>query len=262
MKQLITKLLRESLLTEIEIFPYKLNTNDKEHISAKFKTDDLSYNVDIWHDNNKHDFGQYEVSFGVDGQKHEGSRQGKDIKHLNNVLYTVMEIVEKVVKEYKVKNIKIDGASDEKDASGMFADTLRGRLYTRFLNNRYPHGAISSFGRHIKVDMTKVFPDIIKDEKGKADMLIALLLKISDEDPDEEGIRRGLNGKDDDHFFIGTDFILSSELGPINVEIDVNKGWGEYTITWDVMDIEDEGSDSFDSFENLYNFIKNKFKVV
>jgi hypothetical protein len=250
----------ESLLNEIEKFPYKLNTNDPKRLRAKFDTDGLNYTVNMWHDENMHNFGEYELSFGVASQRHEGERQGRDIKHLNNVLYTVTDIAEELSKQFKIKKIKIDGASDEKDDGGMFADTLRGRIYTRFLKNRYPDDAVEPYGRFIYLDMTKVFPEIIKDEKGKADMLIDLLVGISDADPNEEGIRRGLSGENDDNFGVSTDFIQSSKYGTIFLGINVNGGWGEYSIEWDLLDQGDEGMEDFDSFEGLINFIKTKFK--
>jgi len=187
------------------------------------------------------------------------NRVGKDLEHLNSVLYTIADTVEKEVKEKNIKKIKIEGAGGEQDTGGFFDDTLRAKLYLRFLNRRYPNGAVETAGRFINIDMTKVFPDIIKDEKNKMDMIVDELVKISDADPNREGIMRGVDGADESQFSISTDFIDSSKHGTIYVEIDVWDETGNYNIDWDIMDIGDEGSKSFNSFEELLNFIKTKF---
>ena len=265
----IRKILRErlnevgsGLITEYEILPYKLNERDPERLSANFKASGLDYSVNLWHDDRNHSFGEYELAFSVAGQEHEAERQGKDIKHFNNVMYTVAEIAEKLIKKHQIKTIKIDGARDEYDnESFMNFDTLRGKLYLRFLKNRYPNDAIEAFGRHIKIDMTKVFPNEISSKKSSADEIIDLLVKISNENPDEEAIRRGLSGSEDQMFSISTDFIENGELGPIYIEINVNTYSDEYSLDWDIYNEGDEGSEYFDSLDKLKDFIKHKFNV-
>ena len=250
----------KGLLTEIEVYPYKINDDvNKDDFTAKFNANGLSYNVHVWHDESKHAMGEYEVSFDVDTQKSPGERQGKDIRHLNNVLYTVLEIVEVICKKNNISNIKIEGARDEKDAGGLFDDTSRARIYTRLLKNKYPDDAITSAGRYIKIDMAKIFPDVIKQQSGKVDSLVNLLVKISDGDPNEAGIRRGLNGKNDDDFSLWTDFVDNSKLGTIEFEIDVFTSSNEFDVKWNVHDSGEEDSQSFNSFDELFSYIENKF---
>jgi hypothetical protein len=176
-------------------------------------------------------------------------------------MYTVADIVEKLVKKYQIKRVKIDGARDEYDSNSfMNFDTIRGKVYTRFLKNRYPENAIDAFGRHINIDMTKVFPDEISDEKTDVDKLVDLLVKISDDNPDKEKIERGLYGSED-AFGISTDFIENSVLGGVYVEIDVNKQTNEFSFEWEIYGNGDSGSEYFNSLEELTQFIKNKFNV-
>jgi hypothetical protein len=264
----IRKILRErlnevssGLIAEYEILPYKLYERDPERLSANFKASGLDYSVSLWHDDRKHAFGEYELAFSVAGQEHEAERQGKDIKHFNNVMYTVAEIAEKLIKKHQIKTIKIDGARDEYDnESFMNFDTLRGKLYFRFLKNRYPNDAIDAFGRHIKIDMTKVFPNEISNEKTIIDEIIDLLVEISDDNQNIDDIKRGLSGSED-MFSISTDFIENSELGRIYVEIDANTNNNEYSLSWDIYNEGDEGSEYFDSLDKLKKFIKHKFNV-
>ena len=250
--------LTEGLVSEIEISDYKLDTRDATNIRASFVVGDLKYTAHIWHKGDKHSFGMYEVSFEAVGQKHEAERQGKDIKHLNNVLYTVMEIVEEVVKKYKIKTIKIDGASDEKDASGIFADTLRGRLYTRFLRNRYPDEAIDAIGRHIKIDMTKVFPDEISNERTPIDNLLDVMLKISDGDPDLEYLKRGLDGSNESDVSFNSD-LTNNKLGTINISVNLNHGYGYY-VEWEIYDTGKTGDvDGFKNLEGVIKYLEDTF---
>ena len=95
--------LYEQVLAEYEIQDYKTTEYGKEDLRAYFNVGGLQYTVMLMHNNKTNKFGEYELSFKVKGQKHAGERQGKDIRHLNNVLYTVMDITEKWVKKYKIR---------------------------------------------------------------------------------------------------------------------------------------------------------------
>ena len=252
--------INEGLLTEIDVYQYKFN-NYHEYITdrfiATFNADGLRYSVVIEHNPAKSSFGEFEVSFSVDSQKHTSERQGRDIKHLNSVLYTVLEITEKTVKRYKIQKIKFEGAGDDKDTD-MF-DTLRSRLYNRLVDNRYPSDAISKIGRYTYIDMSKVFPDEISGENIKLNRLIDLLLMISDEEPNKESIMRSVDGLNDDNFNLSTDSILNSELGDIYIDINVSSLSKEYDVSYNIYDINEEESESFERFKDLYKFIEGRF---
>lgn len=257
----------EELIKEFKIFKYKEYYNSPEQAVYKFETEGIKYEVDIWHDSRKHSLGEYEAEFRVAGQKHAGHVTNKDLKHLNSVLYTVGEIVEKAVKEKKIKKVKLEGAGGERDkgGEGIFGAlnaTTRTKMYLRFLGNKYSKKAIKTIGRYIFIDMTIAYPELFADEGvSRSDELLDILVKLSDNEPDREGIKRGFNGNDDENFSISTDFIENKKLGTIYVEIDVSKGYDEYSFNWDVFNTGDEGSEDFDNYDSLVTFIKKKFKL-
>ena len=255
--------INEELLTEVETYPYRLNvSNDvngvyNDRFIAEFNADGLRYSVVLECKQGNSNFGEYEVSFSVDTQKHTSERQGRDLKHLNNVLYTVLEITEDLVKRYKIKKIKFEGAVDDKDDDSF--DTLRSRLYNRLIDRKYPSDAIIKNGRYTYIDMSKVFPDIIESGNEKADLLIDLLLDISDENNDEEYFRRTLSGLNDNLFTLNPDTVENSELGLISFEIEVNVPWGEYDVKYEIDETGEEDSVYFKTFKELYDFIYDKF---
>lgn len=258
--------INEELLTEVETYPYMLNvSNDvngayNDRFIAEFNADGLRYSVVLECKQGNSNFGEYEVSFSVDTQKHTSERQGKDLKHLNNVLYTVLEITEDLVKRYKIKKIKFEGAVDDKDDNSF--DTLRSRLYNRLVERKYPDEAIIKNGRYTYIDMSKVFPDIIENGNEKADLLIDLLLDISDENNDEEYFRRTLSGLNDNFFTLNPDTVENSELGLISFEIEVNVPWEEYNVKYEIDETGEEDSVYFKTFKELYDFIYDRFVSV
>ena len=256
----------ESIITE-EIVQSKKVMDTGDNIKYRFDLNGIKYEVSIWHDSRSHDGGVYEVEFGVPEQEHAGHRVGKDLKHLNSVLQTVSDMVEREVKEKGIRGIKMEGAGGEQDIDGdtsfmgAFKPTVRAKLYNRFLSNRYGGDAVESVGRYINVDMTKVFPELFAGkEVSNADKLIDLLVKISDANPDEAGIRRGLDGQDlDNAFSIDTDFIDSEEHGAIYFIIEVNDPMGLYEVRWEKLDTGDEHEQDFNSFEEIYNYLSQTF---
>ena len=256
----------ESIINE-EVVQSKKVMDTGDSIKYDFDLNGIRYNVSIWHDSRKHDGGVYEVEFAVPEQKHSGHRVGKDLKHLNSVLQTVTNVVEKEVQEKGIRKIKMEGASGEQDQDGdtsfmgAMKPTVRAKLYYRFLQNRYPEDAIEGVGRYINIDMTKVFPDRFQgQDTTNADKLIDLLVKISDADPDEAGIRRGLDGQDlNSAFSIDTDFINSTEHGGMYFTIEVNDPMNMYSVRWEKFDTSEEQEKDFNSFEEVYNYIQQKF---
>tara|TARA_R110000868_G_scaffold76573_6_gene220178 strand:- start:10340 stop:11122 length:783 start_codon:yes stop_codon:yes gene_type:complete len=256
----VRKSLREGLLFEYDVVDSKRVRNQIDHIRYVFTVNDVLYNVNFWHDDRMHRFGEYELEFSVEEQINTGQRVGKDLKHLNTVLYTVTNIIEREVKEKGILRVKIEGAGDAKDTGSMLNPTLRAKLYLRFLRSKYPTDAISTAGRYINMDMTKIFPNMKKDAESSSDKLIKALLTVSDADPDEAGLRRGLSGKDESQFVINTDFVESSKFGNIYVEIRVWGAINEYELSWDIGSTGNEGSKEFENVDQMVEFILANFK--
>jgi hypothetical protein len=256
----------ESIIAE-EVVQSKKVMDTGDSIKYRFDLNGIKYEVSIWHDSRKHNGGVFEVEFSVPEQKHSGHRVGKDLKHLNSVLQTVSDIVEREVKEKGIRTIKMEGATGEQDIDGdtsimgALKPTVRAKLYNRFLSNRYGADAVDAVGRYMTIDMTKVFPEIFKGkEESNADKLINLLVRISDANPDEAGIRRGLDGGDlDNSFSIDTDYIESEEHGAMYFTIEVNEPMGLYEVRWEKFDTGDEHEQDFNSFEEIYNYISQTF---
>ena len=262
-KQSLRKLIRESissLLNEYEIFDYKQTLSSPESKNYKFFANGLRYFVNIWHDMSMHDFGTFEIEFGIDEQKNAGHRTKKDLQHLNSVLYTVMDIAEKETKKSNIKKYKIEGARGEGDSTFLFDQNVRSKIYLRFLKNRYPQeGAIDTFGRYINIDMTKIFPENYSTEKFKVDIIIDELVRISDEDPNRDAIKRGLSGSGDDDFGISSDYIVNSKYGEMFFEISVNKHFKEYDLNWESFETGDSKQEYFDNFKDLVKYLRENF---
>jgi len=256
----IRKSLREGLMFEHDVVDSKRVRNQIDHIRYVFTVNGVLYNVNFWHDDKVHKFGEYELEFSIDNQNNTGQRVGKDLRHLNTVLYTVTNIIEREVQEKGIIRVKIEGAGDAKDSAGIFNPTIRAKLYLRFLKNKYPTDAITAAGRYINMDMTKIYPNMKRDAESSSDKLIKALLVVSDADPDETGLRRGLSGKDESQFVINTDFIQSSKFGTIYVEIRVWGAINEYELAWDINSTGNEGSKEFESVDQMVEFILANFK--
>lgn len=245
-----------SMINE-EVLKYMKQYDHGDSMRYIFEASGIRYTVNIWHDDRHHEIGVYEVEFAVDEQKNSGHRTGKDLKNLNSVLQTVTDIVENEVKQKGIKHIKMEGATGEQDIeSGFFGTPLRAKLYLRYLRNRYPDDAIKDAGRYIWLDMTKVFPDEYK-ESSKADQIIKLLVKLSDANEDEAGIRRGLSGQDEDtDFSVDTDFIESNRLGGIYMIINVSEQMNIFDIEWELLDSGESGDANFKDFKELKDWLK------
>ena len=126
-------LLEQDILLEYEIFNYKKRSPERYEFEVpidqktldrlkaqgvKISTPKLRYFVTVNHNMSKHRFGQYEAEFGIEGQRHAGETINLGVKHLMSVIYTSLEVVDKMVEELKIANLKIDGAAGEKDDTG------------------------------------------------------------------------------------------------------------------------------------------------
>jgi hypothetical protein len=240
------------IFEEIEIQQYKTIKQSNNKYVSYFKINELKYQVDIYHDSNKHKFGVWEVEFSTENQKHAGHRTNKDIKHLNGVLYTVSNIVKEIVENNNIKQIYIDSANDEFDDNNL--NTKRGDIYYRFLKNNFKNSKIERYGRFINIYFNN-------DEKiGKIDIVKNILYEISDNYLDVDGIERGVNGLDDNNFEINTDFISNKKVGDIYINIIVNSTIGEYSLEYQIFDLGIEYYKNFNSFDDLVSVLKIKQK--
>ena len=251
---------------EYQVLPYKRIADYDGKVTIRFDAGGLRYEASLWHNPNKHDVGEYELEFNTSGQKHAGDRTKKDMTHFFNVVYTVIDATEAIVKEKKIRKVKFEGAKDEEDTNKFWEPTLRAKVYWRIVTNRYPDEALFGSGRHIKIDMTKVFPELfVGQEKTNADKIVDLLIQISDgseETPEglEENIRRGLSGGDENTaFYLSTDFIDSLDYGNIYIRISVFKVTQSYSVEMDFYDTDEDEEHDFRNFEELYNFLKYRF---
>ena len=248
MKNLIKQIIKEQqIFEEIEISDYRIGKRDDEYYSGYFSVNGLKYTVDVYHDDNKHKFGLWEVEFSVQSQTNPGYRTKKDIKHLNTVLYTVFEIVEKIVKEVGIKTIYIDAANDEFDTD--YYNTTRGDIYYRFLKNKFGEDKIDSYGRFITI--------YFSDEKNiKLDIIKNILIDISNNHVDIDGLNRSIGGTDDNNFKIITDAVLNVNVGVIYFEIIINVKNNIFMLSYHIHDNDEQESFDFNSFNELVKFLK------
>jgi len=233
---------------EINIAKYRIQKSSDKQYYGYFSASELKYTVSIYHDDNKHKFGVWEVEFSVSNQTNAGYRTKKDLKHLNIVLYTVFEIVQEVVKSINIKSIYIDSANDEFDENAF--NTTRADLYYRFLKSKFGPENIDRQGRFIHVYFSEM-------ESTNLQIIKNILIDISDNYYDAEGVDRGISGIDDNNFEINTDFISNENVGDIYFEIIVNEKSREYSLTYEILDTGSTESVSYDSFDSLVGFLQD-----
>jgi len=245
-------------LSEAKVYPYTPVKDSRDgKIEYRFDADGIMYTLSLFHFNDKHDYGVYEAEFKAKGQGDPAHRVGRDIVHLNNVLYTSAEIIEKVVKERKIGMVMIDPSNDDENLSWRDL-SLRGQVYVRFFKSRYPADALRVSGNKIYIDMTKIFPNVFGDMgEDRVKAVVGELVRISDNDPDEEGIMRGLSGTSNGDFVINTDYIENSVYGNVYVSIVVNDRMMHYGVEFQPSEGEYE-DESFRSFDELIKYLKTK----
>ena len=101
-KTLIENILSDRILLEYEVQPYTLKTEEGSRLDYSFNVGDIEYVVTLLGTEDKQ---IYELGFGVAGENDSTYRTGKDVKHLNTVLYTVDAIVKEAVAKYRIKKI-------------------------------------------------------------------------------------------------------------------------------------------------------------
>jgi hypothetical protein len=249
------RLITKSVLLEYEVVPYEdggsLN-NQYGYFKFRFVLNDLNYNVFINHTTTKD---VYEVDFNYDRDfSHEEQmamsgthgifNAGMDMKHLNSVLYTVLNIVEDVVKKYKLKYIQFTGGRHKDEADGTL--TQRTKIYNRFILNKYPNDSVTIDGNKTIVDMTKVFPDAFENvQPNPPDIIYSIIGKYMGKTFSPLEIYQSIHYRDNDIFRIRLQDITPLNGNHIaNLEVDVNE---------DVYYLDvDNSDDYYDDIDSLY----------
>lgn len=260
----IRRIIREELrkvLNEYEIFDYRKVKDEPNMIQYRFNTDGLEYMVNIWHNPEVHEQGTYELGFGFEGQEGDAARTGKNLEHMNSVLYTVDQIVDEVVKDRLIRKINFSGARGTGDSNVPFIDPLRLKAYLRFVKNKYPGAKIDKdrFGQAY-IDMRTIYPEIFKGKETPKELVVKELQRISDLNPDDWRIEGNiLVNPETDSVGGEIDSIESSKYGDMRIAFDSNNAWKEHSLEWEIYDSGEEGEEYFNSFDELLNFLKTKF---
>ena len=261
-KTLIENILSDRILLEYEVQPYTLKTEEGSRLDYSFNVGDIEYAVTLLGTEDKQ---IYELGFGVAGENDSTYRTGKDVKHLNTVLYTVDAIVKEAVAKYRIKKIIFSGARGETDSELPFIDPIRMKTYFRFLTNKYPDANFDKdrFG-NLEVYMKSIYPEVFDNNKDMKEIMLDFL-EVVNNDSDENDYWRwdrafeideygGLNGS--------TDAITNAEYGTVYLDLHYDKGYKIYQLELSFYDIGEEERESFKKFNDLMRYLKQRFNLI
>ena len=261
-KALIESILSDRVLLEYEVQPYTLTTERGSRLDYSFNVGDIEYAVTLLGTEDKQ---VYELGFGVAGENDSTYRTGKDVKHLNTVLYTVDAIVKEAVVKYRIKKIIFSGARGETDSNLPFIDPIRMKTYFRFLNNKYPDANFDKdrFG-NIEVYMKSIYPEVFDNNKDMKEIMLDFLEVVNNDSDqndywiwdrafeiDEYG---GLNGS--------TDAIVNAEYGSVYLDLYYDEGYKTYSLELKFYDIDEEERKSFKKFDDVMQYLKQRFNLI
>lgn len=257
MKSLIKQLLRENLLLESQAYPFQETNKTEYGVQYEFMADNIPYIVTLITNEQKE---IYELGFNVKNEEDVAYRTKKDLLHLNNVLATVDNIVKKAVYDYRIKKIAFSGAREENDSKAMFLKSLRDKTYLRYLKQHYPNAIIDDDKQgNSFVVMKSIYPEVFEKNKDKKDMLIDLIMEISDESPDEDYFTRNISFNEyTNKIQCDVDGIVNSNLGTARIEIDYDYG---YNVEIEIYDTDENFKRKFKNFNQVLEFIKQTFSV-
>jgi hypothetical protein len=257
MKSLIKQLLRENLLLEGQPYPFQETNKTEYGIQYEFIADNIPYIVTLITNEQKE---IYEVGFNVKNEEDVAHRTKKDLLHLNNVLSTVDDIVKKAVYDYRIKKISFSGAREESDSKAIFLKSLRDKTYLRYLKQHHPNAIIDDDRQgNSFVIMKSIYPEVFEKNKNEKDILIDLLMEISDEDPDEDYFTRNISfNKYTNKIQCEIDGIANSKLGRAEIEISHDYG---YDVNINLIDTDENFEGNFKNFNQVLAFIKQTFST-
>ena len=257
MKSLIKQLLRENLLLEGQAYPFKETNKTEYGIQYEFIADNIPYIVTFITNKQKE---LYELGFNVKGAEDFAYRTKKDITHLNNILATIDDIVKKAVYDYRIKKIAFQGAREETDSKAMFLKSLRDKTYLRYLKQHHPNAIIDDNRQgHSFVVMKSIYPEVFEQNKDKKDILIDLLMEISDEYPDEDYFTRVVSFNEyTNKIQCDVDGIVNSNLGQARIQIDYDEN---YDVEIEIYNTNEMVKKEFKTFNQVLAFIKQTFSA-
>jgi hypothetical protein len=255
MKSLIKQLLRENLLLEGQAYPFQETNKTEYGIQYEFIADNIPYIVTLITNEQKE---LYELGFNVKGAEDFAYRTKKDITHLNNILATIDDIVKKAVYDYRIKKIAFQGAREETDSQAMFLKSLRDKTYLRYLKQHHPNAIIDDNRQgHSFVIMKSIYPEVFEQNKDKKDILIDLLMEISDEYPDEDYFTRVISFNEyTNKIQCDVDGIVNSNLGQARIQIEYDEN---YDVEIEIYNTNEMVKKEFKTFNQVLAFIKEIF---
>ena len=249
--------LRKRLLNEYKVLPYELTYNEGSRLEYRFNVGELEYVVTLLGTEDKQVF---ELGFGVVGQESDAHRTGKNLEHLNTVLYTVDAIVAEAVKQHRIKKIVFAGARGETDSDLPFIDPVRMKIYFRFLTTKYPNVKYDKdrFG-NIDVFMNSIYPEVFDANKDEKEMLLDVLAQLNNDPSAEDEYWRWdrtfeLNHRG--HVQGYTDAIINADYGGMLIEIDFDY---HFTLKIELFDTGEENTETFKRFADMISYIKQRF---
>jgi hypothetical protein len=259
----LKKLSSKNLLLEYDILPYKQTTERGSRLDYSFNVGDIEYAVTLLGTEDKQ---VYELGFGVVGENESTYRTGKDVKHLNTVLYTVDAIVKEAVVKYRIKKIIFSGARGETDSKLPFIDPIRMKTYFRFLTNKYPNANFDKdhFG-NIQVYMKTIYPEVFDNNKDKKEIMLDFLEVVNDDSNENDYWRWDSSFKIDQYGGLNgyTDAIANSEYGTVNLELYYDpSSYKKYDLELKFFDLDEEESESFTNFDDVMQYLKQRFNLI
>jgi hypothetical protein len=247
----------KGFINEYKILDFKNTIDNDSILQYSFNIGELVYEVSLVQ--SEGDSRLYTLGFGIEGEDDSAIRTGMNLEHLNTVLYTVDSIVHSAVKSRGMRKIMFEGARDVGDSNIPFIDSLRLKAYLRFLKNKYPKSKLDKdrFG-YITVDMKSIYPELFEGKETIFDDFIDLIREISDENPDDWRFEKNYNFNGDR--LVGEcDTIENSRYGGILIGIDSSKRFKEHSVNIEFFDTDETIDKNFNSFNEIYNFLYNKF---
>lgn len=261
-RTILENILTDRMLLEYEILPFQETRNQGSRLEYKFNIDDLEYVVTLLGTEDKQ---LYELGFGVIGQDNDAYRTGKDVQHLNTVLYTVDAIVKQAVTQYRIKKIVFAGARGDGDSDIPFIDPIRLKIYYRFLTKKYPNAKFekSRFG-DMEIYMNSIYPEVFAENKDKKEIMLDFLTQVNNASEDDDYWRW------DSSFYLGefggingdTDSITNADYGQVYLGLDYDPGYKEYSLSLTFFETDEEVSETFKKFDDVMNYLKRRFDLI
>jgi len=257
----LKRLSHKNLLFEYEILPYKQTMDQGTRLDYSFNVGDIEYVVTLLGTEDKQ---VYELGFGVMGEEDVAFRTGKDLTHLNTVLYTVDAIVKEAVVKYRIKKIIFSGARGETDSDIPFLDPVRMKVYFRFLTKKYPKAKYEKdrFG-NIEIYMNSIYPEVFDNNKDNKEIMLDFLAKVNNDSEDDDYWRwdSSFNLDETGGLSGDTDSIANADYGRVYMELYYDWGYKTYSLNLTFFDTDETESQNFRKFGDVMNYLNNRFDL-